>query len=254
MNRVRSCFIAALLFALLPGCGGSVPAAADAPAARTDAPSATTAPALTQARPLAGAGAVAFDTTSATLAWADGEQVHVLNLAGGELTAIAAGATVSDLGYSPQGDLWIVAGHLERRRGSAVACRSRETDMQRLLGVDGEGVAAAGYAYSDGIGPVRHQVWLDDACHLQRESTAPLPHETADADADPGEAPGRASLQAPRAVPPAWMQRIDGGRLHLDHGPALALPSAPAAVSPDGRWWVFGAPGQRTLWRLSGAH
>jgi hypothetical protein len=252
VHRVRSCFTAALLVALLSGCGSGVPAAA--PASKADAPSATTSASITQARPLAGAGAVAFDAASATLAWADGEQVRLLDLAGGEVQTIAAGAPVSDLGYSPQGDLWIVAGHVERHRGATVACRSDNVDMQRLLAVDGEGVAAAGYAYSDGIGPVRHQVWLDDACRLQRESTAPLPRETADADADSGEAPGRASLQAPRAVPSVWLRRIDGARLRLDRGPALALPSTPAAVSPDGRWWVFGAPGQRTLWRLNGAH
>lgn len=251
---MRSCFTAALLIALLPGCAGRVPAAADAPASTPHASSAATSAAITQARPLAGAGAVAFDAASATLAWADGEQVRVLDLAGGEVHMIAVGATVSDLGYSPQGDLWIVAGRVERHRGATVACRNGNIDMQRLLGVDGEGVAAAGYAYSDGVGPIRHQVWLDDACHLQRESTAPLPHGISDTDADPGEAPGRASLQAPRGVPPAWLRRIDGAHLRLDRGPALALPSAPAAVSPDGRWWVFGTPGQRTLWRLSGAH
>jgi len=252
MNRVRSCFTAALLFALLPGCGGSIPAAADAPASKADAPSAATSAAITQVRPLTGAGTVAFDAASATLAWADGEHVRLLDLAGGEAQTIPAGATVSDLGYAPQGDLWIVAGHVERRHGATVACRSRETDMQRLLGIDGEGVTAAGYAYSDGIGPIRRQIWLDDACRLQRESTAPLPRETSDSDADPGEASGRTSLQAPRAVPSAWLRRIDGSRLRLDRGPPLALPSTPAAVSPDGRWWVFGAPGQRTLWRLSG--
>jgi hypothetical protein len=253
VNRVRSCFTAALLIALLPGCGG-VPAAADASSSATNVAAATNSPAITQSRPLAGAGAVAFDAVSATLAWADGEHVRLLDLAGGEVQTIPAGATVSDLGYSPQGDLWIVAGHIERRHGATVACRSRETDMQRLLGVDGDGIAAAGYAYSDGIGPLRHQIWLDEACHLQRESTAPLPDGVSDADADPGEAHGRASLHAPRAVPPAWLHRIDGDRLRFNRGPVLALPSAPAAVSPDGRWWVFGAPGQRTLWRLSGTH
>lgn len=244
---------------LLSGCGAvhaerSVPASATA---KTPGNAWTALPrdgdrlAVSESKPLPGAGAVAFHPSRALLVWADGSKVQILDLSSGESHAIQVGTTVSDLGFSPQGDLWAIAGQATLWRGDAAVCRSSETDMDRLLGIDAEGMTAAGYTYSDGVGPIRHQLWLDNNCRLHHESRAPLPANVRDADVDAGESPLRASLRSPRAFPAGGSWTVDNNRLRSDREAALILPSSPVAVSADGRWWVFGEPGRRALWRLA---
>lgn len=253
---MRSDSTATLLVVALLLAGGCTRAVSPRSAADAGAsPSASGAPSssLTRVRALPGAGEVAFDPSSAVLGWTDGNRLQMLDLARGDLRTIELDAAASDLGYTPQGDLWIVAGHVERFHDGASACRSREGDLQRLLGIDAEGVSAAGWSYADGIGPVRHQAWFDSACRLQRTSDAPVPTGVRDSDEDNGEAPARATLRPPHELPARSRLRIDGGHLHIDGETPVALPAAPVAASRDGRWWVLGEPGRRTLWRLDRA-
>ncbi len=206
--------------------------------------------ALTASRPLPGAGSVAFHASKPVLAWAAGNTVQVLDLSSGQLKAIQADAGVSDLGFAPHGDLWIVAGRVERWHDDSAICTSGQTGMERLLGIDDKGVTAAQYTYSDGVGAIRHQVWLDEDCRLQHEARSPLPAGVTDADADVGGPPRRASLRSPHRLAAGSDWSIDNDRLRAGHGSVLVLPSRPVAVSADARWWVFGEPGHRMLWQL----
>lgn len=256
---MRSDSVATLLLAALlsvAGCAGGaggVPTREATDAAASAGVSVAPPSTLTRVRPLPGAGAAAFDPSAAALAWIDGNRLQLLDLAGGDLRTIELDAAASDLGYTPRGDLWIVAGHVERFHAGASACRSREGDLQRLLGIDAEGISAAGWSYSDGIGPVRHQVWFDHACRALRESDSPLPAGMGDSDADPGEPPLRATLRPPHELWSWPRLHVDGDQLRIDGELPLALPAVPVAASRDGRWWVFGDAGRRALWRLDRA-
>jgi len=197
---------------------------------------------LQNRRDLPGAGAVAFDPTGARLAWAAGEEVRVLELESGEQAVRAAGSWIDDLGFAPDGSLWVIGDKVQRWQGNALACGTQEMDADRLLAVDAQGAVVAGYVHSDGQGMLRHQVWLDSRCHPTAESTLPLPKGIADAEADPGAPLGRASLHSPRP-------RRDEASF-----PNLAgMPGAkPVAVSADGHWWVIDAGGRRSLWKAVG--
>lgn len=177
-------------------------------------------------RTLAGAGAVAFDRQGRQLAWASGEQVRSLDLATGRERALQPGGWVDDLGYAPDGSLWILAGDPQRWAGGTRACRAVGVEAQRLLASDDAGAVVAGYAHSDGVGMLRHQVWLDAGCKVVREDTAALPAQVADAEADPGAPLGRDTLRPP---------------------PAAGGAAGTLAVSPDGRWQVVTRAGARVL-------
>lgn len=207
--------------------------------------------ALDDRRPLIGAGAVAFDPTRRQVVWADGDKLHVFHLDNGRNDEIRIDAQVSDLGFAPGGDLWVIAGHATRWRDGKQQCRGTGADLDRLLGSDAAGVVAAGYSYSDGIGPIRHQTWIDNDCRLEHETTEPLPAGVQDSDADPGGKPWRDSLRSPRSLPARMPWDIRGDRVLADRQPPIVLPSKPVALSPDGRWWVFDEAGQRALWRLA---
>lgn len=185
-------------------------------------------------RALPGAGPVSFDPTGPRLAWAAGEQVHVLDFESRTEARHDAGAWISDLGFAPDGSLWVIAGHAQRWHAGAMACRAPGIDLDRLLAADAQGVVAAGYSQSDGVGTLRHQVWLDTQCRLDAETIDPLPAGIQDAEADPGAPLRRASLRASHPSPPP-------------------LPEAPAgaravAASADGRWWVVEDTAGRRLW------
>ena len=166
----------------------------------------------------------------------------MLELESGEQAVRAVGSWIDDLGFAPDGSLWVVGDKVQRWHGDAPACSTQEIDADRLLAVDAQGAVVAGYAHSDGQGMLRHQVWLDSSCHPTAESTSPLPKEIADAEADPGAPLGRASLHPPRS-------RMEEASL-----PNLAgMPGAkPIAVSADGRWWVIDAGGRRSVLKAVG--
>lgn len=188
-----------------------------------------------------GAGAVAFDPASARLAWAAGEEVRVLELESGEQAVRAAGSWIDDLGFAPDGSLWVIGDKVQRWQGATLACSTQDIDADRLLAVDAQGAVVAGYAHSDGQGMLRHQVWLDRLCQSSSESTLPLPKGIADAEADPGAPLGRASLQPPRPAMDKTFPQLAG------------MPGArPVAVSADGRWWVVDTGGSRSVWKATG--
>ncbi len=190
-------------------------------------------------RALPGAGAVAFDPMGARLAWAAGSEVRILDLGAGTTSALAAAGWIDDLGFAPDGSLWTVGERVQRWQGATAVCTTEGVDADRLLAVDAQGAVVAGYARSDGVGMLRHQVWLDAACRVTGDSTQSLPAGIADAEADPGAALGRASLRAPRVSPPAASSAMAG------------MPGAKAVVaSADGRWLVVDVGGQRSLWKL----
>ena len=190
-------------------------------------------------RDLPGAGAVAFDPTSPRLAWAAGNDVRILDLRSGEQHSLAVGATVDDLGFAPDGSLWVVADQPARWRAGAPACRARGVEADRLLALDAQGAVVAGYSHSDGVGTLRRQVWLDERCSIVDESIQPLPPDVQDAESDAGEPLRRASLRPPRRVPPSSPPPPDG------------LQARPIAASADGRWWVFDHDGVRFLWEAT---
>jgi len=263
MNELRLLLIMlALIVAFAPGCVAQdkptgVPATAAARSANAwPVPPATLprnqdALALTDRRVLTGAGAVAFHPTRPQLVWAQGQGLSVLDLDSDERSEIRVAAIVSDLGFAPDGNLWVIAGHATRWRDGAQACRSDGADLDRLLGTDAAGIVAAGYSHSDGIGPIRHQLWIDNACQLEQESTEPLPAGIRDAEADNGGKPWRDSLRSPRALPAQLPWKIQNARVLVDRQSPIVLPSSPIAVSADGRWWIFDEAGQRVLWRLA---
>jgi hypothetical protein len=230
--------LASVLLASIAACA-PVDAGQPAPTGASSAPSA----ALHDRRELPGAGAVAFDPAGVRLAWASGEEARVLVLASGEQSVRPAGSWIADLGFAPDGSLWVVGDEVQRWQGDALACSTHQVEADRLLAVDGEGAVVAGYTHSDGQGMLRHQVWLDQHCQPTQESTLPLPKAIADAEADPGAPLGRASLRPPR--PP-----IDQASIPQ---PADQPGATPVAVSADGRWWVFDVGGRRSLWKSGAA-
>lgn len=255
--------LTAIMAALcIAGCrAGPVPAPRPADAAQQSADRAWSSPpsalphadgrlALAERRPLPGAVAAAFHPARPLLAWADGETLRMLDLDDGTAEATPVGQWIADLAFSPQGDLWLAADGAQRRRDGAVACRSEPYALDRLLGVDDAGVTAASYTHADGIGPLRHQVWIDNDCRLEHDTTAPLPAGVQNAADDPGDAPRRDTLRPVHALPAALPGRIDGDRIRLDDATTIGLPGHPMAVSPDGRWWVLEHEGGPALWRL----
>lgn len=242
----------ALLVALAPACraeqavrSSDAPVAAAAKAWSSppaELPSENGQLALRDRKPLPGAGAVAFDPLHPRLVWADGEKFQMLDLDSNAVSEHPAGGWVSDLGYAANGDLWVVASHASRWRGGARVCSS-ETELDRLLAIDDAGVDAAADTYSDGVGPVTHRVRLDADCRLEREIYEPLTDTKAAA--SKGDAPLPKS-----ALPSGLPWKIEVHRVIVAGKHAVDLPSAPVAISPDGRWWVFEEEGRRVLWRL----
>jgi len=242
-QRLRRCDLvpAALAPALVVLVAACAPVANGQPAP-TGAAAPMPASELHDRRDLPGAGAVAFDPTGKRLVWASGEDVRVLELDSGAQAVRASGGWIDDLGFAPDGSLWVVGDKVQRWQGDALACSTPGVDADRLLAADAQGAVVAGYEHSDGEGMLRHQVWLDPDCHQSMESTQPLPKEVTNAEADPGAPLGRASLQPPRP-------RVDQALLRpLDGMPGAKL----VAVSADGRWWVVDAGGRRSLWRAEG--
>jgi hypothetical protein len=220
------------LTACAPAGGRQAP---DAAAEGAAAPQ-TSASTLAHRRDLAGAGAVAFDPTGSRLAWAAGNEVRILDLQTDTQRPLAAGAWISDLGFAPDGSLWVIADQPARWREGERVCRADGVEADRLLALDEQGVVVASYSHSDGTGMLRRQVWLDAQCAVTAESTQPLPRDVQDADSDTGEPLRRASLQPPRVVPAS-----------APHPPDASQARAVAA-SRDGRWWVFDNGGSRSLW------
>ncbi len=247
--------LAALMFAALPaGChAGEVASSAQRapvwPAALTALPRKAGALALVDRRVLAGAGAVAFDPVRERLVWADAAVLHALDLRTGMQSETTVDRPIADLAFSPDGDLWLLAGAAIRWHDGVRACASEDEALDRVLGVDAGGITAASYSHSDGVGPIRHQVWIDSACRREHDSTAPLPAGVTDASDDRGEPARRATLRAPTVLPEALGWNLEGARVSAN-GTTLTLPAPAVAVSPDGRWWVLEDGGQRTLWRV----
>ena len=189
-------------------------------------------------RMLPGAGAVAFDPSHPRVAWAAGEEIRTLDLVRGSESRHPVGSWVTDVGFAPDGALWVVAGEAQLWRDGALACRA-DVELDRLLGIDAQGAVAAGYTHADGTGMLRHQVWLDDSCNVSSEQTDPVPAGVADAEADPGAPLRRPSLRPPRMSVPG-----NGS------GPSTDLPKGarPIAASADGRWWVIEDAAGRALW------
>lgn len=228
----RLCFAIACAVALLPACrAGAVRPAPVSPTASA------TAEATAPPRLLAGAGAVAFHPSRPLLAWSDGKRWHVLDLHTGRVADFATDSEIADLGYAPDGDLWLVADHAERWRDGELGCRSDAADLSRVLGSADDGLAAAGYGHSDGVGPLRHPVWIDLRCGLTRYPAEPLPAGVADAASDPGVVAGKRT-QPPRAVPAGFVAPADSS-------------AKPVAVSHDGRWWVGEDTGRLLLYRTA---
>jgi hypothetical protein len=220
------------------------------PVAPTSLPRKADALALTDRRVLTGAGAVAFDPLRERLVWADASVLREIDLRTGKQSETGIGRPIADLAFAPDGDLWLLAGAAILWRGGVRVCTSEDEALDRVLGVDADGVTAASYSHSDGIGPVRHQVWIDDACRREHDSLAPLPASVGDTGNDRGEPARRPTLRPPAALPAALGWNIDGQRVNAN-GTTLTLPAPVVAVSPDGRWWVLEEGGRRTLWRVA---
>lgn len=244
-----TCTAASVVLALLllAGCAGAGGSGAQGDRAQrepatTDQASppkpSTVAPTGASRRALPGAGAVAFDPSRPRVAWAAGEEIRILDLVRGSESRHAVGSWVTDLGFAPDGALWVVAGGAQLWREGTVACRT-DVELDRLLGIDAQGAVAAAYTHADGIGMLRHQVWFDGRCAVSSEQTDPLPAAVADAEADPGAPLRRASLRPPRMVEPA-----SGSEPFTD----LPGGARPIASSADGRWWVIEDAAGRALW------
>ncbi|MGO0999702.1 hypothetical protein [Lysobacter sp. CA196] len=231
-NPHRPCFAIACAIALLPACRAG--AARPAPVSPT---ASATAEAAASPRLLAGAGAVAFHPSRPLLAWSDGKRWHVLDLRSRRVADFATDSEIADLGYAPDGDLWLVADHAERWRDDRLGCRSDAADLSRVLGTANDGLAAAGYGQSDGVGPLRRPVWIDRRCAIARYPAEPLPAGVADASADDGGIAGK-DTRPPRAVPAGFVAPAD-------------TPAKPVAVSHDGRWWVGETAGRLLLYRTA---
>lgn len=203
-------------------------------------------PGLVDPRPLQGAGAVAFDPDRPQVAWAAGEEVRVSALGdGAEARHMPVGEWVGDVGFAPDGALWVVAGVPQLWRDGALACRADAVEADRLLAVDAQGVVVAGYTHSDGVGMLRRQVWLGPDCAVVGERLDPVPEGVGDSEADPGAPLGRATLRKVHAAADALAQRLSGMQLPAGAGIDRAI-----AISGDGRWWVLEGAQGRTLWRL----
>ena len=242
----RAAILALAVLVFLPACTGAdgsgarsaqeEDASAGVDAARPDT---SNAPSIAAPlRMLPGAGAVAFDPSHPRVAWAAGEEIRMLDLAQDAESRHPVGAWVTDVGFAPDGALWVVAGDAQLWRDGAVACHA-DVELDRLLGIDAQGVVAAGYTHADGAGMLRHQVWLDTSCNVSSEQTDPVPAGVSDAEADPGAPLRRTSLRAPRMYVPA-----DGAALPSDWPKG----ARPIAVSADGRWWVIEDAAGRALW------
>lgn len=226
-NAHRLCFaIACAAVALLPACRAGAARPDPAPAAAENS---------VASRVLT--GAVAFHPSRPLLAWSDGKRWHVLDLPSNRVADFVTDSEIADLGYAPDGDLWLVADHAERWRDGKLACRSDAADLSRVLGIAGDGIAAAGYGHVDGAGPLRHPVWIDPRCALTRYPAEPLPAGVADASSDTGGIAGKPT-RPPRAVPPGFV------------APAGAS-AKPVAVSADGGWWVGEDAGRLLLYRTA---
>lgn len=201
---------------------------------------------LVDPRPLQGAGAVAFHPAQPTLAWAAGEEVRLraLDRDAGE-TRLPVGSWVSDLGFSPDGALWVIADVPQLWRDGARACSAQDVEADRLLAVDDAGAVVAAYSHSDGVGMLRRQVWLDRQCAVVEESIERLPAGVTDAHSDRGAPLGRASLQPLRPEQDDLAARLASVGLPAGAGVKQAV-----LVSPDRRWWVLDGAQGRTLWRL----
>jgi len=203
-------------------------------------------PGLVDPRPLHGAGAVAFDAAGQRLAWAAGHEVRRYALDdGSEPQRLAIGHQVVDLGYAPDGVLWVIADVPQRWRDGVLQCRAGQVEAERLLAVDAEGAVVTAYMHSDGVGMLRRQVWLDSQCGVVEESLAPVPAGVTDAGADPGAPLGRDSLRIVNPEPTELAVRLEQVQLPSGAGVERAV-----QVSTDGRWWVLDGAQGRTLWRL----
>jgi hypothetical protein len=203
-------------------------------------------PGLVDPRPLHGAGAVAFDPTRPQLAWAAGHEVRRYALDdGSERPRMAIGSQVADLGYAPDGALWVVANEPQLWRDGALLCRASGVDGDRLLAVDAEGAVVTTYSHSDGVGMLRRQVWLDPQCGVVEDELEPVPAGVTSPDADPGAPLRRESLQVLRPGPADLEARLSQVQLPAGAGVKNAV-----RVSPDGRWWILEGVQGRTLWRL----
>ena len=255
--RLLMHLLVAVAFGAMPAACQAGPSASPMPgasawlAALKTLPQKAGALALTDRRVLVGAGAVAFDPVRERLVWADAAVLRTLGLRTGVQSETDVGQPIADLAFAPNGALWLLAGGaaLHLRDGARV-CASEDQRLDRVLGVDAAGMTAAGYSYSDGIGPIRHQVWVDRACRREHESTAPLPAGITDSGDDRGEAARRPTLRAPAVLPQTLGWTLEGARVRAN-GATLTLPAPAVAVSLDGRWWVLDEGGQRTLWRVA---
>jgi hypothetical protein len=243
--RAAACALAVLV--VLAACAGADGSAAQGTpqkrastgavdAARDEASNAplVTAP----VRVLPGAGAVAFDPSHPRVAWAAGEEIRMLDLGLVSESRYPVGAWVTDVGFAPDGALWVVAGDAQLWRDGALVCRA-DVEVDRLLGIDAQGAVAAGYTHADGTGMSRHQVWLDASCNVSSEQTDPVPSGVTDAEADLG-----APLRRPSLRPPRMSVAADGSSPPAD----LPKGARPIAASADGRWWVVEDAAGRALW------
>jgi len=204
-------------------------------------PATASAAAIADSQTLAGTGAVAFHPQRALLAWADERGWHLLDLDTGQRSDHVADAPVADLGFAADGDLWLIADRAERWRDGRRVCRSEAGDLSRWFGADATGATVARYSHSDGVGPLRQQLWLSPECRTVREDTRPLPPHIREVGDDPGEP-------------------LHAGTAPASTGLAETLPALGAdglapqrtlALSHDGRWRVLDQNGQRILRRTS---
>lgn len=211
-------------------------ASAEAQAATSD---------LVDPRPLQGAGAVAFDPARPRLAWAAGEEVRLFDLGDGDdARRLGIGSWVGDVGFAPDGAVWVVAGAPQLWRAGERVCSAEGVEADRLFAIDDAGAVVAGYMHSDGVGMLRRQVWLDAQCGVVDEDLAPMPEGIVDSESDPGAPLGRATLRPTHPDPAELAERLSGVQLPAGAGVKQAV-----AVSPDGRWWVLEGAQGRTLWR-----
>jgi len=219
------------------GAEGAVPMQADGTDRR---------PQLVDPRPLQGAGAVAFDPTAPRLAWAAGHELrrYVLDT-GAEEQRLAIGHQVVDLGFAPDGALWVIADVPQLWRDGVRVCRADTVEADGLLAADAGGAVVAAYTHSDGVGMLRRQLRLDTQCDVIGERVDPVPAGVTDPGSDPGEGLGRSALRNARPGPADLAARLSEVRLPAGAGVKQAV-----QISPDGRWWVLEGAQGRTLWRL----
>lgn len=242
LRRATSSLFASLLAAC--GASGTSPAP---PQVQAEPQPARGGAQLVDPRPLQGAGAVAFHPARSSLAWAAGEDVRIQELdaeAGAGERRIAVGDRVADLGFAPDGALWLIADVPQLWRDGAPVCRAEGLEADRLLAVDAHGAVVAAYSHSDGVGMLRRQVWIDTQCNVADEQVERLSERAADAGSDPGAPLGRATLRAQRPDAAALARLLSTMRLPAGAGVERAV-----LVSADRRWWVLDGAQGRTLWR-----